>query len=51
MELSGDLEMQKKYKTEKFGKIYLQLMYCLQGVENNDTPLPLTEDIDEILRE
>jgi hypothetical protein len=26
-------------------------MYCPQGIENNDPPLPLTEDIDAVLRE
>ena len=26
-------------------------MFCLQGIQNTDQPLPLTEDLDEILRE
>jgi Ca2+-dependent lipid-binding protein len=51
LNLSGDLNMQNKYKTQLFGKVYLQIMFCLQGVDCQDPPLPLTEDIDEILRE
>ena len=51
IDLQGDLAMQRKYKTEVFGKIYLQLMYCVAGIDNTDPPLPLTEDIDEIMRE
>ena len=28
IDLSGDINMQHKYKTQDFGKIYIQIMYC-----------------------
>lgn len=49
-DLDGDAEMRSKYATEKFGKIYLQIMFVPEGIINTDLPLPLLEDMDEITR-
>ncbi|KAL4493478.1 hypothetical protein ABPG72_007486 [Tetrahymena utriculariae] len=49
-QLDGDQEMEKKYKTNKFGVIYLQIMFVVDGIKNEDKPLPLIEDMDEIIR-
>lgn len=43
----GDTEMLKKYKPKdnKFGEIYMQIMFNPEGINNEDPPLPLEEDL------
>lgn len=43
-ELDGGTKMRKKYNTEKFGEIYMQIMYVPVGAKNDDPPLHLLED-------
>lgn len=39
--------MLKKYKPKdnKFGELYMQMMFNPEGIDNEDPPLPLTEDL------
>lgn len=48
--LDGDAAMRKKYSTETFGSLYVQIMFVVDGITNEDPPLPLLEDLDEIVR-
>ncbi len=42
--------MRNKYKKECFGEIYMQLMFVNEGIVNEEKPLPLNEDLDELIR-
>ncbi|KRX05859.1 C2 domain [Pseudocohnilembus persalinus] len=50
--LQGDNEMKKKYKIkdDNLGEIYIQVMFVPDGMKITEKPLPLNENLNDILR-